>query len=326
MDIFFEWLAVVLKAFEPDHILETFGFAAFVQPNTRVYYPYLLFALIIAVSYYFFKKRSSSPKSVSKALKYLFPKAIWLHQSAIVDYQLFIINSLFKGLLIIPFLITNLAFAYIVISWWESVIGMQDRLQWSTLSISICYTIVFMLVSDFSRFILHYSLHKVPLLWQFHKVHHSAEVLTPMTLHRIHPIEYYLFKLRGLFVFGLVAGSFSFWFRTGLEPITILQIHMDLFLFNLLGANLRHSHIPISYGRILEYIFISPTQHQIHHGSHPRFFDKNFGSLFAFWDWLFGSLIISDPKEKISFGIEKEEQPKFQTLWQVLSMPFRRKQ
>jgi len=325
MDIFFEWLAVVLKAFEPEHILDTFGLTAFVQPNTRVYYPYLLSALVIAVAYYLFKKKSSSPKSVSKVLRYLFPKAIWLHQSAIVDYQLFIINNLFKALLIIPFLITNLAFAYIVIGWWESVIGIQDSLEWSTMNIAISYTVVFMLVSDFSRFLLHYLLHKIPFLWRFHKVHHSAEVLTPMTLHRTHPIEYYLFKLRSLFVFGLVAGSFSFWFRTGLEPITVLQIHIDLFLFNLLGANLRHSHIPISYGRILEHIFISPTQHQIHHGNQPRFFDKNFGSLFAFWDWLFGSLSISDPKEKISFGIGGEEQRKFRTLWQNLWMPFRRK-
>jgi len=53
-----------------------------------------------------------------------------------------------------------------------------------------------------------------------------------------------------------------------------------------LGANLRHSMIPISYGR-LEKLFISPLQHQLHHGKTTS--RKNYGSMLAIWDRMFNS-------------------------------------
>ena len=303
--------------------LETIGLTAFFSPNKRVYYPYLLAALVLASIYYWFLRQSKQQKSIPKWLQYIFPKSIWLHPSALVDYQLFVFNNVLKIVLIAPYFIAHGAFAYVVVYWWETAIGIQDNVQWSASSINISYTIVFMLCSDFSRFFLHYCLHKIPFLWEFHKVHHAAEVLTPITLYRIHPIEYMLFRLRSVFIFGLVTGSFFFWFRTGIEPIHSFQIHIGLFIFNMLGANLRHSHVPISFGRYLEHWLISPAQHQIHHGQAERFYDKNFGSFLAIWDWLFGSLMLSNPKEKIDFGIEPEEQTEFRSFWKNLWLPFR---
>ena len=81
--------------------------------------------------------------------------------------------------------------------------------------------------------------------------------------------------------------------------LSILKIHAAIFIFNLLGANLRHSHIPIRFGKYFERVFISPAQHQIHHSNDSIHFDKNFGSIFAFWDGLFGTLEISQQKQKI---------------------------
>ena len=324
MNGFKTWLNdIVLQAFMPENILNTFGLSAFLHPAKRIYYPYLISALILAIAYFFYTKKRSGLRKTN-FISYLFPKKIWGHKSALIDYKIFILNNLIKAFLIIPFVITNLAFAYIVIGWWENIIGIQDNLHWSKLNIGLTYTLVFMLVSDFSRFLLHFSLHKVSFLWQFHKVHHSAEVLTPMTLYRTHPIEVYLYKLRSILVFGLVAGSFSFWFRTSLDPVTILHIHIDVFLFNLIGSNLRHSHIPISFGRTLEHIFISPAQHQIHHSKNPKDFNKNLGSLFAIWDWLFKTLSISHSDQKLKYGIEEKEQNDYTTLWQNIWMPFKK--
>ena len=314
MDAYINWLW---------SFVEAVGLTAFFEPGKRIYYPYLLSAVVLASVYYFFIKHQAKQKRFPKLLSYLFPKSIWLHQSAIVDYQIFVFNHLIKFFLIAPYLIAHSAFAYVVVRCWEASIGLQDTVQCSATAINISYTIVFLILSDFSRFLLHYSLHKIPFLWQFHKVHHAAEVLTPITLYRVHPLEYCLLKLRSLLVFGLVAGTFFFWFRTSIEPLSILQIHAAIFLFNLLGANLRHSHVPIRFGQRVEHFFISPAQHQIHHGSDARFFDKNFGSLFAFWDWLFGSLAISSPREKIAFGLGEKEQAKFRSFWQNLFTPFR---
>ena len=315
MEGFIEWLSPFYQA------LST-ALGSFLDPKKRIYFPYLISALILSLVYLKFINKATRSLSFLQYIKYLFSSKIWRHPSAIVDYKFLFFNSLVKILLITPYLLAHTAFAYMVVQSWEASIGVKDSVLWSKTSINISYTLLFLLLSDFSRFLLHYALHKIPFLWEFHKVHHAAEVLTPFTLYRVHPIEFFLFRLRSLLVFGLITGSFYFWFRTGIEPLSILKIHAGIFLFNLIGANLRHSHIPISFGNILERVFISPSQHQIHHSVDVRHYDKNFGSIFSIWDACFGSLFISQKNEKISFGIEKPAQATFKSFWQNLYMPF----
>ena len=76
-----------------------------------------------------------------------------------------------------------------------------------------------------------------------------------------------------------------------------------VFAFNVAGSNLRHSHVRISYGRVVERVLISPAQHQIHHSVDPRHGDRNFGTVLAVWDWIGGSLCLAERGEKIRFGI-----------------------
>ena len=80
------------------------------------------------------------------------------------------------------------------------------------------------------------------------------------------------------------------------------------FIFFLYGANLRHPHVKQKYPHFLEYLFISPYQHQIHHSSNTAHFNKNMGSRFAIWDWFFGTLVLSKKVKKIRFGKEKKRQ------------------
>lgn len=316
MEGFIEWLSPFYQA-----ICDVLG--SFLDPKKRIYFPYLLSALIISLFYLKFVNKTTRSQSFSQYIKYLFSSKIWAHPSAIVDYKFLFFNSLVKILLITPYLLAHTAFAYLVVQSWEAILGTRDSILWSSTSINLSYTLLFLLLSDFSRFLLHYALHKIPFLWEFHKVHHAAEVLTPITLYRVHPIEFFLFRLRSLLVFAVVTGSFFFWFRTGIEPLSILKIHAGIFVFNLIGANLRHSHIPISFGNALERVFISPAQHQIHHSVEVKHYDKNFGSIFSIWDALFGSLFISQKNEKITFGIEAKEQTRFKNFWQNLYLPFK---
>lgn len=316
MEGFIEWLSPFYQA------LST-SLGSFLDPKRRIYFPYLISAFILSLLYLKFANKATRSLSFFQYLKYLFSSKIWRHPSAIVDYKLLFFNSLVKILFITPYLLAHTAFAYVVVQSWEAAVGIKDTILWSSTAINLSYTLLFLICSDFSRFLLHYALHKIPFLWEFHKVHHAAEVLTPITLYRVHPIEFFLFQLRSLLIFGSITGSFFFWFRTGIEPFTVLKIHAGIFLFNLVGANLRHSHIPISFGNTLERIFISPSQHQIHHSVEVRHYDKNFGSIFSIWDGLFGSLFISKKNEKIAFGIEGKEQKIFHKFWQNLYMPFK---
>jgi sterol desaturase/sphingolipid hydroxylase (fatty acid hydroxylase superfamily) len=305
------------------------GLNAMVQTNKRIFYPYLLSSTLMAFVYFrlvYLKKQGHKSRSF---FQYIFPKSIWWHRSAIIDYQLFFVNNILKILLVAPYLVAHLSAAYMVTSSWEKLLGYQDAVLLDVGYINLLYSIVFILIADFSRFFFHYCFHKIPFLWQFHKVHHTAEVMTPMTLYRVHPFEYICLKMRSVFIFGLVTGSFYFWFRTGLQPVSVLKIHGAIFVFNLLGANLRHSHIPIRFGQRLEKIFISPAQHQIHHSNAPIHYDKNFGSIFALWDRFFGTLEISSAQQNIKFGIEATEQKEYNTLianiWKPIAALFKNK-
>ena len=115
--------------------------------------------------------------------------------------------------------------------------------------------------------------------------------LTPMTVHRTHPVESFINSSRAVLSLGLMSGIFVWLFGHGLQVWDILGVNALGFLLTLLGANLRHSHVPFHFGGA-ERLFISPAQHQLHHSiahSHP-----NYGSFLAIWDrfnrsWVAGS-------------------------------------
>jgi len=86
-----------------------------------------------------------------------------------------------------------------------------------------------------------------------------------------------------------------------------LGVNLLVFLFHVTGSNLRHSHVDIRYPRWLEHLLISPAQHQIHHSIAEEHYDKNFGAALAVWDWLFGSLHVSEGQHDLEFGLRDAE-------------------
>jgi sterol desaturase/sphingolipid hydroxylase (fatty acid hydroxylase superfamily) len=176
--------------------------------------------------------------------------------------------------------------------------------------------------NDLGTYLIHYLMHRVPMLWEFHKVHHSATVLNPVTQYRIHPVELVLNNVVATFVLGSVTGVFRFLSAHPISEFTFIGVNVLSFAFLFFGANLRHSHVPLKYFNWLEYIFISPFQHQIHHSNRPEHFDKNLGSKFALWDWMFGTLIRSEKVESVEFGIGNNEESRYDTVWKSLARPF----
>src|SRR5690606_8932304 len=141
----------------------------------------------------------------------------------------------------------------------------------------------------------------------FHKVHHSAQVLTPFTVHRVHPVESLLFTLRGSLVTGVTTGVFFFLFRDRAVQYDILGANAVGIVFNATLANLRHSHVWISFGPALERVFISPAQHQLHHSLAASDYDRNYGSALAVWDWAFGSLLVAGKRRRIEVGLDPSQ-------------------
>ena len=143
-----------------------------------------------------------------------------------------------------------------------------------------------------------------------------------MTVFRTHPLEGIIFSLRSSVTQAISISSFIFLFGNTVSLYTILGVNIFVFIFNVLGSNLRHSHVGIQYWKWVEYIFISPAQHQLHHSIAKEHHDKNFGAALAIWDWFFGSLHHSEDFETLELGIKKNQEDESHELKALYLNPF----
>jgi sterol desaturase/sphingolipid hydroxylase (fatty acid hydroxylase superfamily) len=291
-----------------------FGNGIDVFGEKRIYWIYLISSLLLSFYVYFKDKRSE------KLSDYLFNKKVWFSKSAWIDYGFIFFNSIVKVFLLSAILNWGKYLAFYTEDVLVSFFGYSD-FELNVLLASGLFLVIFTLVEDFFSFAIHGLFHYLPFLWHFHKVHHSAQVLNPITQYRIHPVELFFNNLVYLLAYGLVYGFFSWLFFNQKNEITTINVNIFSVLFFVWGANLRHSHIKLTYFDWLENIFISPFQHQIHHSDNQKHFNKNLGSKLAVWDKLFGTLVKSKEVSKIKFGIGTENKD-FDTFLKNLWMPF----
>lgn len=293
--------------------------------NKRLYWVYLASAIALAIPVYYVqnkkKKNDNTQSNTIRFFQFLFPKKIYLAQSARVDYQLFVVNKLIKAALFPLIILTMAPIALSISSVLEAALGSRNFLLWSPSTIIAIFTLFLFVMDDFTRFLLHYLLHKVPFLWEFHKVHHSATVLTPFTIYRSHPLENYFYACRMALTQGIVVGVCYYYFGPTLKMADILGANVFVFLFNFFGSNLRHTHIWLSFGNRIENWIISPAQHQIHHSTNPKHFDTNLGTALAVWDRMFGTHIKAEGVQELSFGVGKHN-PDHSSLIKVYLSPF----
>ncbi len=276
---------------------------ALFEPTKRVFVPFLLGAALIAAFLWLLRLRRRVP-----LLAFLFPRAIWLHRSALLDYRLMFARAVLHAALLGPFVVTATGVAVFVGGRLRATFG--PGLAWDVGrgTVFAIFSVLAFLGDDFARYVVHMLAHRVPALWELHKVHHSAEVMTPFTVYRAHPIESLLMRSGAAIGVGVIAGFMSYGFRGPISGWQILGVDAIGLAWNAAGSNLRHSHVWLSYGRILEHVFISPAQHQIHHSDQPRHFHRNFGSTLAIWDWIGRSLYVTRGRERLRFGLPPEEQ------------------
>ncbi|MEL7543796.1 MAG: creatininase family protein [Pseudomonadota bacterium] len=254
--------------------------------------------------------------------QYVFNPRIIFHPSTRQDVKFFFVNSLVYYALIAQFLLGVHFFSGLYHSGLVAVFGELSAPALSTGAGILLYTLVAAMMVDLGIFVAHYLFHRVPVLWEFHKVHHSAEELNPMTLFRMHPVDLFLTSLIVALLSGLAfAGMF---YLTGNTPsaIGLFGLNIITFLFYVFGYNLRHSHIWLNYPEWLSRILISPAQHQIHHSSDPKHFDKNFGLMFSFWDQLAGTSYIPRTYEKLKYGLSRAEPNPFKSIADIYVKPF----
>ncbi len=292
--------------------------------NERLHWFYLLWCLLLAIVVYFVSDARGKQGDAKGLIQFLFPKEIYHSHQAVVDLVFAYTERISYLLIITPLFLWMFAagakgatfVAHQLMASPNRWAGDPQLMRW-------LYTLLYFVVLDFSVFYAHWLQHKFSWLWEFHKVHHSAVTLTPVTLLRMHPIDYVLnLGLSGLLL-GLLQGSF-FYYVQQVSPVQIVGLNLFLFIFYLSGFNLRHSHIWLSFGQRGSQWFISPAMHQVHHSSDEAHIDKNLGFFLSIWDKLFGSLYVPKSKEELRLGLSDGTTKEYHSVVGLYYLPFKK--
>jgi sterol desaturase/sphingolipid hydroxylase (fatty acid hydroxylase superfamily) len=311
-----EWFqALVFKVVSP--------VLSLVIPANRFYWLYIATAIALALAINYTRSRTSARGRWRDAVAASFPGKVFLHPSAIVDYKYIVINQLLQVLVFGWFLLT-----VVTMTGWTTAL-LQAAFDAEGVGLApdtgarVLVTVFTLLAVDFGLFFAHYLQHRIPLLWEFHKVHHSAQVLTPLTVLRMHPVDIMLNSLVTSALLGLCSGVFLYLYAGSVAVYTVLGSNVVVFVFFFGGYHLRHSHVWVLFPNPIRRFISSPALHLIHHSTDPKHYDKNMARIFTFWDWLFGTLYIPDGYEEIEFGMGGDEHLEFDSVWQLYVLPFK---
>ncbi|MDZ7842878.1 MAG: sterol desaturase family protein [Gammaproteobacteria bacterium] len=298
------------------------AFEGLVAPRTGLHWFFLACALVIALLVYWFRDAREDAPTLRSFLRYCFPGRIYRHRSAKLDFRYVAVNTLFTSIFLAPLLLSSVAVSHHTWMGLQVVFGQPGPQLPGGLVSDVILTFAVLILADLGFYVAHYIAHRVPFFWEFHKVHHSAEVLHPVTSLRAHPMDSVLSNTFQGVGTGVAFGSCYYLFNGEVDELRFVGLNAVVFLFTAASFNLRHSHVWLDYGRILNRVFISPAHHQIHHSVERRHADRNLGLVFAWWDWLGGTLYAPDRREELSFGLcDREESREYSSVWRLYVLP-----
>ena len=173
--------------------------------------------------------------------------------------------------------------------------------------------LILLITFDFLQWCIHNLLHRIPMLWEFHKVHHSVESMDWIGNWRFHCFEVLFYQLL-LYPFA-VALHFDMQAMFGFAVVSTFAGHFS------------HANIQVNIGWF-RYLLNTPQMHAWHH-THPDSgpVDKNFGITLSVWDWLFRTahMPAGDFPASLGFaGVEQYPRNPFGQLLIPFSVPFHR--
>lgn len=289
---------------------------SFASPSSLPTYlgAFLLLALMFVL------RRRAIGVSMRGFWRALFPARIFQHRSTRVDIVHFIFNAVVLATAYSSILLTSEIW-YHAMEAILSALHVPGPMPNTPDGVVLIVTaLVELAMLELGYWFGHYLMHRIPALWEFHKVHHSAEVLTPLTEWRQHPVEMVL--IPNIISICVGAGYACLVKAFGkAQPLSLLGMNVFLLTFTMTILHLRHSHVWLPFTGLTGRILQSPAHHQIHHSTDPRHFDKNLGFGMSIWDWAFGTLWIPEKRERIEFGLGAENEH-FNTAHGTLLRPF----
>lgn len=169
--------------------------------------------------------------------------------------------------------------------------------------------VVSFLVLDLANCVNHWLFHHIPLLWRFHKVHHSETHFDYSTFFRTHTGETVLDFLPGMIWIAL------------LGPTMTATLSYEV--FDRVWSQLQHSNLklPARLEEALSTLLLTPEKHYIHHSSDAVQTNSNYATFFA-WDRLIGTYRADDPATVVP-GLLEHREPRKLGFWALMAMPFR---
>ena len=145
-----------------------------------------------------------------------------------------------------------------------------------------------MFLTDFVQYWFHRAFHKIPFLWGFHAVHHSAKAMDWLAGSRMHIVE--IIGLRGLTIIPMYSLGFS---ETALHAY-ILTVYVY--------ATYIHANLRFNVEFLKKYI-VTPRFHHWHHGIEKEAIDVNFAIHFPLFDRLFGTYYMPEKVWPSGYGV-----------------------
>ncbi len=169
---------------------------------------------------------------------------------------------------------------------------------------------VALVLMDYTFYLWHVLLHRAPLLWRFHAVHHVDLDLDTSTALRFHFGELFAsvpWRAAQVLVIGLTPFTFAMW-----------QVWFALcVMFH--HSNLR---LPIHWERRMNRILVTPRMHGVHHSNLPEETNSNWSSGLTIWDSLHGTLRLGVPQQEVEVGVPAFQDASSVVLPKLLLMPF----
>ena len=153
--------------------------------TNRWFFLYLGLSIVFALALLTWRKHHRSDlsmrESLHAALRTVFDKHILFHRSSLLDYRYALINHVLTASVVIYLIGAVGVLSEVFFGLFSQLTFLQGvgiEIGWLGF---VLVVFMFAFANDTGNFFQHYMQHKIPILWEFHKVHHSAEVLTPVT-------------------------------------------------------------------------------------------------------------------------------------------------
>ena len=171
--------------------------------------------------------------------------------------------------------------------------------------------VITVLVLDFMYgYASHALLHKIPLLWRFHRIHHSDPFVDVTTSFRTHPIEgmwRFLFMTIPVWILGLPAAG-----------IVIYR------LISTINGVLEHANIRLweRFDQIGALLWCTPNMHKVHHSNERTETDSNYGNILSIYDRAFGTFTRTDRARHVVYGLKDTDSAEVRSFTGLLAQPF----